>query len=748
MKLLFAYFDFTKRNDRPTSFHLDKDYSLNFSTEYDFSVTRKVLQSDSGDTIQYFINQDNKLENEYIPKGFWGERIYNVTAIVGDNGSGKSTLLHSIIRSTLLGLNPDVPFLLVLQDTDSDKLRLYCSDRKAFFWKGQGILTPRDEYPKELKRAKCMLLDNTLSLSSYQLSNDYEKFIESEFDKEHKEWEELCHDSEKDPGPEPQPYQEWEKQLNNKSLLASIQFSNNMSAGSIQRTKPPVATVMFNHFSYESFQEVRFLYDEYYQDILDCLQKKYPVPRPGNIYVSVTPAPSLCSLYADIELTPNSIWSNLVHSYKIQGFVGKIMIDAMINLLCLTVVATEDNPIAYVNIEWLDRLRYIAKDDSIDVLGKAANQLIMELEWYLNDPPVPYIIWRDFFSFVVNECNTLQEIFQVSPSTPDSIGNAEYMINDEEITSDPKKRECLISFLDKYKKICEPRYFLTFHSGMSSGEKNLLRMLTQFRYTLKGPMFIDTVNKNVTFLKNRFFHKGIRKTRNKVYCDTLFLFLDEVDLTYHPEWQRIIVAMLNDVLPLVFHDPYVEEGGISGGCHNIQVILATHSPLILGDFPKASVIYLKKDDKENQAIPKSTFGENLYTILKDGFFMNDTLGSFAKGKIDETIKWCAAIREYCDQRDKPNGKPDFEKESILSQDYVKHFKTMQLLPPGIIQNKLILELNECAKRLPIFELREKLDEKRLDDHNSLVEQINRLQEKLDQAEKLIDKLKKEEQVNE
>ena len=100
--------------------------------------------------------------------------------------------------------------------------------------------------------------------------------------------------------------------------------------------------------------------------------------------------------------------------------------------------------------------------------------------------------------------------------------------------------------------------------------------------------------------------------------------MDEADLTYHPEWQRQLIKILTAFLPLEFG---------SCGLNNIQLILTTHSPLLLGDIPPNNVIYLKENTNNI-----NTFGQNIHTILKDSFFLKNGIGAFAADKINRTAK--------------------------------------------------------------------------------------------------------------
>ena len=64
MKILFAYFDFTVNDNNTFSSHLHDEYALNFSTEYNFSVVKKAIKGNSGETRQYIISQEKKPEDE------------------------------------------------------------------------------------------------------------------------------------------------------------------------------------------------------------------------------------------------------------------------------------------------------------------------------------------------------------------------------------------------------------------------------------------------------------------------------------------------------------------------------------------------------------------------------------------------------------------------------------------------------------------------------------------------------------
>ena len=132
--------------------------------------------------------------------------------------------------------------------------------------------------------------------------------------------------------------------------------------------------------------------------------------------------------------------------------------------------------------------------------------------------------------------------------------------------------------------------------------------------------------------------------------------MDEADLTYHPEWQRQLIKILTAFLPLEFGDC---------GLNSIQLILTTHSPLLLGDIPPNNVIYLKEN-----ANNINTFGQNIHTILKDSFFLKNGIGAFAADKINRT----AEILK--------------DPKKIDSKQLSECKLVIDLLAPGIIKNRL------------------------------------------------------------
>lgn len=103
------------------------------------------------------------------------------------------------------------------------------------------------------------------------------------------------------------------------------------------------------------------------------------------------------------------------------------------------------------------------------------------------------------------------------------------------------------------------------------------------------------------------------------------IFIDEVDLGFHPEWQRRLINIMPTVIQEIFAD------------RNIQILISTHSPLLLSDVREDDIILLS--DK-NDILVQKNFGTNINQILSEQFFLKEGLiGEFSKKKINEYLMY-------------------------------------------------------------------------------------------------------------
>ena len=138
--------------------------------------------------------------------------------------------------------------------------------------------------------------------------------------------------------------------------------------------------------------------------------------------------------------------------------------------------------------------------------------------------------------------------------------------------------------------------------SFSSGEKQLLNSIGAIIYHLQN----------------------LANTSSGVKYDNVNLVMEEIELYYHPEYQRLFLIRLLDSI----RRAKLEK------MKNINIVFVTHSPFILSDIPKCNVLFLK-DGMPKDIMQENTFGANIHTLLKNGFFMpNLPIGEFAYGKIN------------------------------------------------------------------------------------------------------------------
>ncbi len=165
-------------------------------------------------------------------------------------------------------------------------------------------------------------------------------------------------------------------------------------------------------------------------------------------------------------------------------------------------------------------------------------------------------------------------------------------------------------------------------------------------------------------------------------CNYVWLLLDEPDNTFHPDWKREAILEFLD---------------ICSNCNkNFQMLLSTHSPIMLSDVPKQAVILLKNCDKteiKQQKYPEfSPFGQQIYTLFNDAFFMEQgIIGSFAGKKIMTIYSKLVKIGKNLKRKKKlsENSINKYEKE-LKDIEYI-----IMLIDEPLLRGHLLQSYNWC-----------------------------------------------------
>lgn len=134
-----------------------------------------------------------------------------------------------------------------------------------------------------------------------------------------------------------------------------------------------------------------------------------------------------------------------------------------------------------------------------------------------------------------------------------------------------------------------------------------------------------------------FVRKGEQHIRQQ---EQYLLLLDEPETGYHAIWKKKFIKSITEILPELFKELKQDP--------NIQVIFTTHDALTLSDIPNGNITYLKKLEDSSIKVfhlgdherPSHSFGASITDLLANSFFIDDGLmGDFAKGKINDLLKY-------------------------------------------------------------------------------------------------------------
>jgi len=143
---------------------------------------------------------------------------------------------------------------------------------------------------------------------------------------------------------------------------------------------------------------------------------------------------------------------------------------------------------------------------------------------------------------------------------------------------------------------------------LSSGERQLLYTLSTYVYHIRNLLSIP---------KDRVAYRHIS------------LILDEAEICFHPEYQRLFVSRLLYMiksLNLNLHCAY-------------NIILSTHSPFILSDMPRENILYLDGGEAQNREDFIRPLAANISDILYQSFFLkNGFIGEWARTRINEILQ--------------------------------------------------------------------------------------------------------------
>ncbi|PGV77978.1 AAA family ATPase [Bacillus cereus] len=558
-----------------------KEYGNFKETDFYF---RNSYQFDYN-TVSYDLHINNGL-GEKMPNDFFGENISNLSVIVGDNGAGKTTLLRFIMDGLTNTMGLTGPFIAGFYDQCNKELKIYsnkmlirnikCKDTKV-------TLMKEDIFEDWIKKTKFVYLSNVLDIHDYsqeKLGKVYDASIGGLVRRDYKRAVEnhyITHDAN-------QIYN-----FINNEIYRQIKFLYQYKQEEI---KTDSFFDMLNVLKIEIVDNN--LNRERLTDVLKKeLQRMYKDKSSEEMSLNEDKLNKLISMvYKKIPFTGYSRWTALIAEHLVINAIKEVA----------EPVTTSDNRYEELECLLLAYKKYNDQESIISYSIKFLERLEEELErkdsLYISrvTPYIEFLNWLE---------NNEAEMFDIKMDNRSGT-LVEIKLNDI-------NKERFGVFFDHYNKTCSPFYFLNFSWGLSTGENNLLNLYSRLHSVLIQDRQIGSRGDNVVNYSSM----------GKIPCTNILLLIDEADLSFHPKWQIQYISRLLNILNVMFKN-----------C-KVQVIITTHSPMMLSDVPKSNVIYLKKSTNDSIKEHSETFGQNVYTLFKDAFFIEQTVGEFSNRIIQE-----------------------------------------------------------------------------------------------------------------
>jgi energy-coupling factor transporter ATP-binding protein EcfA2 len=210
--------------------------------------------------------------------------------------------------------------------------------------------------------------------------------------------------------------------------------------------------------------------------------------------------------------------------------------------------------------------------------------------------------------------------------------------------------------------------------------------------------FVFSVSSIIYHLTNLL---SVEDTLPKYHCFNLVI--DEVEICFHPEYQR---TFLKNLLRLL------DRLEFNSGERYINILLTTHSPFLLSDIPESHILYMTQDEE----LPTGkTFGANIYDLLNQQFFMSNTIGEFVAQKINEVVRVYRLVNN-----------PEI-REQLFREGYERMVSLYALIGDEYLRKVVLQMVTEMAQqynmRTPLA--KEDID-RQIQEHEDAIHELKRL----------------------
>jgi len=619
---------------------------FNFSPRYRFEFNSKTNELTSKENV-------NVLHDK-----FFGDKISNVTAIVGDNGSGKTTLLNFILN--WIG-NFNVKQIIVTKNSQNkiiaschSKLNVFSPNYDVINYAEDSLnyleniniapifisfsLTKTDNHSSNIYHNKlnystsCLLeeIDNIkdkgqTTLTEYWKNENY-RIVDFQETQAFKIIEDMLGKTGLDKWhifPKFQ-YSEVYKYMEifNQSEIYNSHYSM-LEISKLNKSELKTELILVFYFSI-----IAFLLKKGKENIQDYQQ----LSKNTNLHSSITQF-----------LTQNNIdfqnsFEKIINLKFIFELIEKKYFDEL-----FTIIKNKDPENKTKLITWFVFVKKIIK--ILKIKKDNENKFIEE---------VNKIIISEKYDNIITLIEFIKNIQDIDIEFSNNILDVHQLIFEIRLSNTKIKEftELYLKTID-YQIYGRREYLNIQMSGLSAGEYALIQNFARI-----NEAFPKIVLQRKELLKDPKIEQSQREKIPKT-IDSYLLLFDEIELYLHPDWNKQLLYRLLNSLDIISSLP-------------VQVLITTHSPFLCSDLPKENIIFLKKGAKKDKEFDdgiskngrclvvkdnefanlEKTFAQNIHTLLSNSFFLNDGLiGEFAKEKINTIKKYHEKIKKLVEKKE-------------------------------------------------------------------------------------------------
>lgn len=589
---------------------------------------------------------------------FWGDENQDCFAIVGENGAGKTKLVNEIMHAVQegrWGFPNKDDYFIIFEDIESYNLYYICT--KHF---------DDIKINNKVKRNIEKIVDSEELLNKFPIAYFHNALGENDYNARNR----CTYDFSL--GYLIKNYREKTYQMKYDDL--------NRDA-------------VVNYFRNEEFRIAAFIYD---YTLKDDVKIDFPVPQ--KIYIEIADASyneqyvlgrakglrvnrgeeeELSEQIEQFRLGVDNI--KKVYGIDWTSYVIRNLIYNLFKELCIPATVptkiTYEHEVFFTACEFLNKENKLCNMDIYDCLYTIIKKLRedMNLESVVLDKTERFANWLKENKKRINEFEVKRYSQIIVP------------VNKE---SEPFMQELIRLYSD----VMFEFPFLSLSFGVSTGEFYFLSIFSNL-YSIIKPR-----------------HNAINAydvKRMDIDDKSILLIFDEVDLGLHPKWQRMFMKWVLDFCKEMYKNIF------------IKIIITTHSPMLLSDFPQDRVLYLEKS--EGRTIYKKkenikTFGRNIHSLFLDSFFLNDEgiMGAFAEERINGIVN-------------------EILKDNVADNVRLEYKNIINYIGEDLIKQKINFLL-ECRNKARV----EKMDDK---EESIMKDTLNKLNLQKSNLEQMINNIK-------